>query len=737
MVDTGAFARVRQRKLGQWTLAYLAGAWCCVQVFDLLGEQFDWPIQVLRTITSLFAYGVLPVLVIAWYHGERGAQRIRVTEAGLLGGLAIGAAGLVWWMSAVPSAELTAHSAGKADTSRIAVLPFEDFSPEGRVGYLGEGIAESLLRAFTEVEGLSVIARTSSFAYRGRDVVTIARELNVGAILEGSVQRANDRLRIIARLVRTDDQTPIWALSFDRDAEDIFAVQDEIAASVISALLGSGQRPAAERRAPTTQPHIYDLYLQARNLVQTERRQDLQSAMTLLEQVIALDPDYAPAHSELARVLGIIGAVLASQVELRARLEGHVERALELNPYDALAHAVRGLARLFGDGNARAAREDLEQAIALSPSDAGYLVWLAHVEVYVGHLQAAGRLRRRAFDLDPRNPSTRWALVTQFVTERRCDAALPLAQETFDLFPEGAGRIRMSETHLACGDVASAVSTLAADLERSDERAYRSFLVAQALNLMGEFELAERWLAAARAEDSAVHLRRYWYWARGNLLPTVAIARSELEREGDEPRGRFRLAEALLANGRIEEGGELLEELLANTDDASMQESSFAQLYAAVHLLQLARVRGEHERAGRLSEIARAQIERIVVGAPEREAGLQLELAIAQGETEPSGAWLEAALGPDPRDLHAVLHLPWYEPIRESEAGRAFLDGWLQDLQRQRERLRGEAPPWLFEPERLPRISGAPDEATRLPGHSTTDPAARSQGGAAGSPAPG
>ena len=227
------FERLKQRKLVQWALAYAAAAFALIQVLDIVAQRFGWPEQAVRFIIIALSVGFFVTLVLAWYHGERGAQRVTGTELLILALLlAIGGAAI--WHLAPSTAEQSASNdkaAAKstvaadtvADHKSIAVLAFSDLSPAHDQGYFSDGMAEEILNALTQIRDLKVTGRTSSFYYKNRneDLRTIGKALGVANVLEGSVRKQDNKVRITAQLIRTDDGFHLWSHDYYGDLSDV------------------------------------------------------------------------------------------------------------------------------------------------------------------------------------------------------------------------------------------------------------------------------------------------------------------------------------------------------------------------------------------------------------------------------------------------------------------------------------------------------------------------------------
>ncbi len=244
--------------------------------------------------------------------------------------------------STVPAAA-EAHSA--SDTATIAVLPFTDMSPARDQDYLCEGLAEELIDALTHVEGLRVAARTSSFQFRGdHDLREVGRKLNVGSLLEGSVRKAGDRLRVTVQLIDVATGFHKWSEKFERDAGDVFAMQDEIAEKVATLLRG-GELSMRERRAVRRQPtaiETYECFLRGRQRMHTMQQPHMDEARDLYQRAIALDAEYAPAWAGLATLHALLYEWWGSNDEDLAEAERASRIAMELAPDLADAHLARG-----------------------------------------------------------------------------------------------------------------------------------------------------------------------------------------------------------------------------------------------------------------------------------------------------------------------------------------------------------------------------------------------------------
>jgi TolB-like protein/tetratricopeptide (TPR) repeat protein len=288
------------------------------------------------------------------------------------------------------------------DLSAIAVLPFADMSPGRDQDYLCEGLAEELINALTHIDGLRVAARTASFQFRasGGDIREIGRQLGVGTLLEGSVRKAEKRLRVTVQLVEVKSGYHRWSQRFDRTLDDVFAILDEIAESVATSLRGrmlSGFEKQALTR-PQTGAAAYEYYLRGRQHLPRMTRSDLDQSAEMFELAIALDTGYAPAFAGLAMVHATLHEWFGSSDENLRKAEEASERALALGPGLAEAHVSRGCALALSRRYQDAARE-FEEAIGLNPNLFDAYYYYARGSFACGEIQRSADLFRRAADV--------------------------------------------------------------------------------------------------------------------------------------------------------------------------------------------------------------------------------------------------------------------------------------------------------------------------------------------------
>ena len=420
----------------------------------------------------------------------------------------------------------------------LAVMPFEDVGGGG--AYIGDGLADELTTSLGRATDLKIAARTSAFALRGRqlDAPEIGRTLGVDALLEGSVRRAADRVRVDARLVSARDGYQIWSDSWERPLAALPALQAEISGAVLRVLQGGRQTATAMRSAAAdVSGEAYQLYLQGRYLWHQRTRESLQRAAAAFEQAIARAPDYAEAHSGIADTYAVMGFYdFLPPSEAFPRAKAAARRALELDARLAQAHASLGYVALYYDWDWAEAESAFARAIALNPSYSIGHQWQGNFLTAMGRFDAAVAAMRRAQEVDPLSLIASAALGWVHYYRRDFDAAAEQCRRTLELNPdfelahlwagwaeEAAGRHYAAVEHLAtavklssegavalaslgraealAGDPAAARRTLTR-LHQVHASYLPSYELAKLHLALGEPDAAIDWLRRAHAERS-------------------------------------------------------------------------------------------------------------------------------------------------------------------------------------------------------------------------------------------
>jgi adenylate cyclase len=424
------FAELKRRNVFRVALFYVVSAWLIIEVAETVLPLFDVPDGVLRGLVVLLVIGLVPALGLSWIYEitPEGIKRdadlstadLQSPHTGrklnwatlVVAVLAIGFLAVDRMSPAPPRSPAPEPSASPAvavagaevlDAS-IAVLPFTDLSPGADQEYFSDGMAEEILNALVRVEGLKVASRTSSFGFKGQEslgMTVIAERLAVRHVLEGSVRRAGDNLRITAQLIDAQVDRHLWSDTFDRPltAENVFAIQEEIASAIVAALVNSlGIEIADEVRLaqPTENLTAYDMYLRAR--AQFQARSDLDQADDLLRQATEQDPDFVNAWELRAAVQTVIfeyGYTQLPRVEHERRGMEFAEKALALEPDSSMALAalanlrLRATDKLLQRHDLGAIIRDLERAVELDPHNSSALNWLGMSLGHVGRLEDA------------------------------------------------------------------------------------------------------------------------------------------------------------------------------------------------------------------------------------------------------------------------------------------------------------------------------------------------------------
>ncbi|MDX1508397.1 MAG: hypothetical protein R3358_08965, partial [Woeseiaceae bacterium] len=417
----GLIAELKRRNVIRMAAAYLVLSWVLMQVGDLLFDALQLDDTALTILLALLALGFIPVVVFSWIYeltpegvkresevdrsqsvtGETG-KRLNVVIVVLL---AIAVAFFGWGQlrqPAPPGAAATASSAATSEPS-IAVLPFADLSPQGDQGYFADGISEELLNVLAQINGLKVAARTSSFQFRGdnHNIPDIGATLNVRTVLEGSVRKAGDQLRITAQLIDVDSGYHLWSATYDRQLDNVFAVQDEIATSIVDALKLKLELPAEGLVDRGTDSAAFDLYLRGRNLARDPAKEDLLRALDYYEQAVNIDPDFSQVYGAIASAwvwLEDYGGVESQEAFDKA--EPAAKRALELDPTQAAALTAMGFVEDRRYDNDIAARDYFERALAANPTYIEAYTLYADTLADLGESLKALDVRKQAVERD-------------------------------------------------------------------------------------------------------------------------------------------------------------------------------------------------------------------------------------------------------------------------------------------------------------------------------------------------
>jgi TolB-like protein/Flp pilus assembly protein TadD len=349
-----------------------------------------------------------------------------------------------------PPAKTATATATKADSPpvaerpSIAVLPFTNMSADPEQDYFADGMVEDIITALSRFKELVVIARNSSFVYKGRavDIAEVARELRVRYVLEGSVRKAGNRVRITGQLIDAATRAHLWADRFDGALEDVFDLQDRITESVVGALEPTLRQAEIERirRKPTASMDAYDYLLRALPHAMANTVTEAPEAVRLLQEALRLDPNYAQAHGQMAVAYGqIFRSALGEARETTGALGlSHARRAIALGPDDSAALAPAGYMLLIIGHDVAGARAALDKAVALNPNSAAALMFRSNALAMSGEAQAAIADAERALRLSPLDPTSylpQMGMVIARLTLGENDDAASWARKAIEINP--------------------------------------------------------------------------------------------------------------------------------------------------------------------------------------------------------------------------------------------------------------------------------------------------------------
>jgi TolB-like protein len=444
---------LKDRKVVQWGLAYVAGSWLVLQVVDVVAEVWPLSIPLQQGFQILLVAGLPFVLVLAWYHGERGTQRVSGTELLMLAALLTIAGGVlaIWHggglarelltdapaAAGIPAAVGPGHESIR-DRSSVAVLPFVDMSPERDQEYFGDGMAEEILHALARVPGLRVAARTSAFSFRGSavDIRTIGERLGVASVLEGSVRREGNRVRVTAQLIGAADGFHIWSEEYDRELAGVVAVQEEIARAIVAALriqLGD-EAQQDEPWFATTNTVAYQAVLRGRHAIHSG---NTRGALEWFTRATQADSTFAPARAGLAAAVYMAGFFgLRPFQETMAAARREALRALELDDRLAGPHAILSAVSLHHDRDWATAEREALRALELDPNDAIARHVYADFLTVMGDPEGAVRQLELGRQADPLSPLANIVVCAHVILARRFEDGLAELDAFRDRFPD-------------------------------------------------------------------------------------------------------------------------------------------------------------------------------------------------------------------------------------------------------------------------------------------------------------
>jgi len=514
------FDELKRRNVFRVAAAYVVVAWLIIQVVETIFPAFGFGDAAVRIVTIACAIGLIPALIFAWafeltpeglkkekdvdrsqsitpHTGKKLDRLIMVALALALGYFAFDKFALS--ESREANIARSARQEGRSEAlvesfgdKSIAVLAFADMSPARDQEYLSDGIAEELLNLLAKIPELRVISRSSAFSFKGKnlELPEIAERLNVAHILEGSVRKSDDRVRITAQLIEARSDTQIWSETFDRTLEDIFAIQDEIAAAVVEQLKVTllGAAPKLQE----TSPEAYALYLQARRLGRQFTAEGFEQSNALYQQALDIAPDYAAAWAGLAMNYNnqAISGQLPADESFALALEAG-QKALVIDPRNALALSRLGYTRMVYENDLAAAARYMEQALEHEPTNPSVIGNAAVLLSNLGRQEQAIALFEYVAVHDPVSPVSHTNLGLSCIYAGRWEDAIASFQTALRLSPDFIGaHFYTGEALLFKGDAQAALASIQQEKWES-------------LSLLG-LTLAHHSLGQAESSDAAL-----------------------------------------------------------------------------------------------------------------------------------------------------------------------------------------------------------------------------------------
>lgn len=535
------FAELKRRNVIRVVAAYVAGAWLLIQVADTVFDAFGLPASAMSILITVLAIGLLPVAAASWAFEltpeglKRDADVAQTGSAPAASGkrldriiIAVLGIGIAFFAfdkfvldpsrdaRIAAEAEERGRNAGRTrpfgDRS-IAVLPFADFSPAGDQAYFSDGMAEELLNLLAKVQELRVISRSSAFRFRGDDVhvPTVAAELGVAYVLQGSVRKSGNDIRVTAQLVDAETDANVWSESFDRKLDDVFAVQDEISQAIVDELQIQlvGAAPSTAR----TDPETYAMYLQAIHRVRVQQIVD-DDTESLLAEVLERQPDYVPALNTMVAVIffrtGDDSLSKYSLAEGIPLMREYVDRVLAIDPENSKALAHRSWMAFFYSADLETSAAYISRALRRDPADPDVLHIAGVISRRLGRNDDAIRFGEAALLRDPLCSNCLYSLMLASIRGAQYEKALSASKRRMQVAP--GGWITRGNIHLLMGDPAEALK-LYENQEGDLLGVVRARVIA--LHEIGDIEARDEALAELETFDgrrAAVGLAEFHAW---------------------------------------------------------------------------------------------------------------------------------------------------------------------------------------------------------------------------------
>ena len=475
-------AELKRRNVYKVAVAYIVAGWALSQGIAQVLPVFDVPNWTIRLIVVLIIIGLPVALVLAWAF-EITPEGIKRTEMAdrmpaaaqrkkhtwiyivVVGAIVSITLFFLGRYSAISGGPRHTEAATGVPAKSIAVLPFDNLSRDPDNAYFAEGVQDEILTRLAKVADLKVISRTSTQHFKSvpENLPQIAKQLNVTNILEGSVQKVKDQVRVNVQLINALTDAHLWAEIYDRKLTDLFSVESDIAKTIADTLQAklTGSETTAMSNKPTANPEAYELYLKGRFFWNKRTGQDLKTACDYFQQAIAIDPHYATAYAGLAESYILIPLFDAgSPQDYFPKAKAAAERAIELQETSAEAHTALALLFCFSDVNFSQSEKEFKRAIELNPNYATAHHWYGNaLLVALGRFNEAISENKRAVELDPLSLIINADLGSTFMLARQYDQAIAQLQRTLTLDNKfGYTHWNLGQALYLKGDTAAAIA---------------------------------------------------------------------------------------------------------------------------------------------------------------------------------------------------------------------------------------------------------------------------------------
>jgi serine/threonine-protein kinase len=537
------FSELKRRNVYKVAVAYAIVGWLLVQIATQVFPFLEIPNWVVRLVIAVVVIGFPIALVIAWAFEAtpEGIKRTEVADA-MPGSAATGRKKHAWIYVVVIAATISvtlfflgrytagnksvASASNELPAKSIAVLPFDNLSRDPDNAFFAEGVQDEILTRLAKVADLKVIARTSTQKFKSapENLPDIAKQLGALNILEGSVQKANDQVRVTVQLINAMTNSHLWAEIYDRKLTDIFAVESDIAKAIADQLQAklSGSEKQMMAAQPTTDTEAYELYHKGKSLWEKRSGDNIPKAIAYYEQAIARDPNYALAYAGLAKAYILLPFYAgADRLDAFSKAKDAALKALRLDPNLAEAHAALGKVLFFSEIDLTGAMREYKRAIELQPNDATAHHWLGNDTLAaLGRFEEAIAQGKRAVELDPLSPVINTDFGTIFYYAHRYEESAMQLRKTLEIDPTFFyAHFNLGIALQAAGDLSGAIAEYE-KAKRLGDNIYVSMLCAQAKAHAGDKDAALRMLSdldkVSQQREVVGYLRTLLYLSLNN-----------------------------------------------------------------------------------------------------------------------------------------------------------------------------------------------------------------------------